>query len=223
MSERAWTCCRPASSSTSSTGIRGSGPTTTWRLAVTTYRWTEIQARAAVLVLAGARTGKTRTLTGAVAHRITEAGITPGRLVAVTFTNKAAREMAERIRQSLGQGPLPSWIGTFHGLAARQLRIEPEVAGLRPGFDILDADDDRQMLKRTLKALNVGGGEETAPVGRDPLKVMCEEALMHARVLYAVAGLADQLSLLLDATGYRAMLRQSNAETYEDASRTRWS
>ena len=147
-----------------------------------TYRWAEIQARAAVLVLAGAGTGETRTLTGAVAHRITEAGITPGRLVAVTFTNKAAREMAERIRQSLGQGPLPSWIGTFHGLAARQLRIEPEVAGLRPGFDILDADDSRRMLKRTLKALNVGGGEETAPVGRDPLKVMCEEALMHARV-----------------------------------------
>ena len=139
---------------------------------------TEMQARAAaqygaVLVLAGAGTGKTRTLTAAVAHRIAEAGIAPGRLLAVTFTNKAAREMAERIRQSLGQAPLPSWIGTFHGLAARQLRIEPEVAGLRPGFDILDADDSRRMLKRTLKALDLAGGEEVAPVGRDPLKVMC--------------------------------------------------
>ena len=71
---------------------------------------TEMQARAAaqygaVLVLAGAGTGKTRTLTAAVAHRIAEAGIAPGRLLAVTFTNKAAREMAERIRQSVNRRP----------------------------------------------------------------------------------------------------------------------
>jgi len=71
---------------------------------------TGMQARAAaqygaVLVLAGASTGKTRTLTAAVAHRIAEAGIAPGRLLAVTFTNKAAREMAERIRQSVNRRP----------------------------------------------------------------------------------------------------------------------
>ena len=93
-----------------------------------------------------------------------------------------------------GSAPLPSWIGTFHGLAARQLRIEPEVAGLRPGFDILDADDSRRMLKRTLKALDLAGGEEVATVsGRDPLKVMCNR----------IARFKDHLITPDDATGIR--------------------
>ena len=202
---------------------------------------TEMQARAAaqygaVLVLAGAGTGKTRTLTAAVAHRIAEAGIAPGRLLAVTFTNKAAREMAERIRRTLGQAPLPCWIGTFHGLAARQLRIEPEVAGLRPGFDILDADDSRRMLKRTLKALNLAGGEEVAPVGRDPLKVMCnryrefkdhlvtpDDAPAYVEALIAEAkrdaGYADEPGLRATAlvyADYQRRLREANAADFGD-------
>jgi DNA helicase II / ATP-dependent DNA helicase PcrA len=88
----------------------------------------------AVLVLAGAGTGKTKTLTAGVAHRIAARGIPASRILAATFTNKAAAEMLSRIRAGLGDGGAPSWIGTFHGLGARQLRIEPEVAGLRPGF-----------------------------------------------------------------------------------------
>ena len=128
--------------------------------------------RGAVLVLAGAGTGKTKTLTAAVVHRIEARGIAPGRILAVTFTNKAAAEMSGRIRTSLGEGAAPNWIGTFHGLGARQLRSEPEVAGLRPGFDILDADDSRRIIKRVLKAHNLAGGEEGMAIGRDPLKVM---------------------------------------------------
>ncbi|MGI4745878.1 MAG: ATP-dependent helicase [Janthinobacterium lividum] len=104
-----------------------------------------------VLVLAGAGTGKTKTLTAAAACRIIDKGILPSRLLAVTFTNKAAAEMTGRIRSYLGSGPIPSWLGTFHGLAARQLRLEPEIAGLRHGFDILDADDSKRLLKRVMK------------------------------------------------------------------------
>ncbi len=126
-----------------------------------------------VLVLAGAGTGKTKTLTAAVVHRIAARGMSPSRILAATFTNKAAGEMTGRIRASLGNGAAPYWIGTFHGLAARQLRIEPEVAGLRPGFDILDADDSRRIVKRILKAHNLQGGDEALMIGRDPLKVMC--------------------------------------------------
>jgi hypothetical protein len=63
--------------------------------------------------------------------------------------------MSCRIPPELDGGPAPSWMGTFQGLAAGQLRIEPEVAGLRPGFDILDADDRRRIVRRTLKALNL--------------------------------------------------------------------
>ena len=82
-----------------------------------------------VLVLAGAGTGKTKTLTAAVAHRIASCGVAPGRMLAVTFTNKAAAEMLNRIRAALGERSVPRWVGTFHGLAARQLRTEPEIAG----------------------------------------------------------------------------------------------
>ena len=116
----------------------------------------------AVLVLAGAGTGKTKTLTQAVAHRIEARGIPAGRVLAVTSTNKAAAEMSGRIRQALGDEAAPPWIDTFHGLGARQLRIEPEVARLRPGFDILDADDSRRIVRRAMKGMNLAGGEDAA-------------------------------------------------------------
>lgn len=115
----------------------------------------------AVLVLAGAGTGKTKTLTAAVAWRIDVLGIPAGRILAVTFTNKAAGEMQGRIRAMLAGQALPSWVGTFHGLGARQLRAEPEVAGLRRGFEILDADDSRRLVKRTMKAMHARDDEET--------------------------------------------------------------
>jgi DNA helicase-2/ATP-dependent DNA helicase PcrA len=108
-----------------------------------------------ILVLAGAGTGKNSTLTAAVAHRIAVDGIPPHRVLAVTFTNKAASEMASRIRAALGSDAAPHRLGTFHGLAARQLRAGPEVASLRDNFDILDADDSRRILRRIMKAMNL--------------------------------------------------------------------
>jgi DNA helicase-2/ATP-dependent DNA helicase PcrA len=139
---------------------------------------TPMQAEAAaqdgaVLVLAGAGTGKTKTLTAAVVHRIRAFGVKPHRILAVTFTNKAAGEMTGRIREALGGEGAPGWLGTFHSLAARQLRTEPEVAGLRPGFDILDADDGRRLVRRILKAMNRTGDESgDPPAGRDPVKII---------------------------------------------------
>ncbi len=189
-----------------------------------------------VLVLAGAGTGKTTALTAAVAHRIAVRGISPARVLAVTFTNKAAAEMAGRIRAALGDGGAPHWIGTFHGLAARQLRIEPEVARLRPGFDILDADDSRRIVKRVLQALNLAGGGEGTPIGRDPLKVMCnrlskfkdslitpEEAPARIEAMIAEA---RHTGTPVDADGLRAsarvyadyqrLLRDANAADFGD-------
>ena len=114
----------------------------------------------AVLVLAGAGTGKTKTLTRAVANRIETHRIPAARILVVTFTNKAACEMSDRIRATLGDQAAPHWTGTFHGLGARQLRTEPEVAGLRPGFDILDADDSQRIVKRVMKGMNLASGDE---------------------------------------------------------------
>ena len=126
-----------------------------------------------VLVIAGAGTGKTKTLTAAVAHRIADCGMPANRVLAVTFTNKAAAEMTGRIRMALGDGAAPHWTGTFHGLGARQLRIEPEVADLRPGFDILDADDTRRMTRRVMKSMNLASGDDEGGSVRDPLKLVC--------------------------------------------------
>jgi DNA helicase-2/ATP-dependent DNA helicase PcrA len=155
-----------------------------------------------VLVLAGAGTGKTRTLTAAVARRIIVSGIDPSRILSVTFTNKAAREMSDRIQSTLGIGSVPRWVGTFHGLGARQLRAEPEVAGLRPGFDILDADDSRRMIKRCMKAMNLaGGGDEPNPPGKDPLKA----------VVNAIGKFKDNLIAPSEAAGsVEAMIAQSH-------------
>jgi ATP-dependent DNA helicase UvrD/PcrA len=122
-----------------------------------------------ILALAGAGTGKTSTLTAAVAHRIAVDGIPPHRVLAVTFTNKAASEMASRIRPALGSDAAPHWLGTFHGLAARQLRAGPEVASLRDNFDILDADDSRRILRRIMKAMNLPSDEDEGGK-RDPSK-----------------------------------------------------
>lgn len=120
---------------------------------------TQAQAMAAthdgpILVLAGAGSGKTKTLTAAVGVRVAAMGIPPGRILAVTFTNRAAGEMRERI-QATGGASAPYWLGTFHGLAARQLRHEPEVAGLRHGFDILDAEDSKRLVRRSMAALGL--------------------------------------------------------------------
>jgi trehalose-phosphatase len=125
---------------------------------------TPAQAQAAahfgpILVLAGAGTGKTSTLTAAVVHRIAVERIPASRILAVTFTNKAAAEMASRIRAALDGLAAPSWLGTYHGLAARQLRDAPEIAELRPNFDIVDADDSRRFVKRVMKAQGLDGEE----------------------------------------------------------------
>ncbi|GAB31567.1 DNA helicase II UvrD/Rep [Acetobacter pasteurianus subsp. pasteurianus LMG 1262 = NBRC 106471] len=108
-----------------------------------------------VLVLAGAGTGKTKTLTAGVAARIELYGMEPSRILCVTFTNKAAREMRERITRACGEGMAPSWLGTFHALCARQLRAEPDIAHLRPGFDIRDADDTLAIVRRLIRATPV--------------------------------------------------------------------
>lgn len=126
-----------------------------------------------VLVLAGAGTGKTKTLAAAIVRRIRHGRIPPSRILSVTFTNKAAREMTGRIETALGISSRPGWVGTFHGLCARQLRTEPEVAGLRPDFEIYDADDSRRVIRRVLKARHFDTGADTGVSEPDLLKQVC--------------------------------------------------
>src|SRR5881409_3133494 len=106
----------------------------------------------ALLVLAGAGSGKTRVLTARIAHLITKQGVAPQRIFAVTFTNKAAGEMRSRIAQLLGSDPRGLWIGTFHSLSARLLRREAALLGFGPNFTIYDTDDSEALVKRLLEA-----------------------------------------------------------------------
>ena len=102
------------------------------------------------LVIAGAGSGKTRTLTYRVA-RLLEAGVAPWRILLLTFTNKAAREMLERVTQLTGQGSGQIWGGTFHSVANRLLRRHAERLGYMPGFSILDSDDQRALFRALVK------------------------------------------------------------------------
>jgi DNA helicase-2/ATP-dependent DNA helicase PcrA len=105
-----------------------------------------------VLVLAGAGTGKTRVLTTRLAHLLRTGRAHPGEILAVTFTNKAAQEMRDRVSGLLGRPVEGWWLGTFHALAARMLRRDAELIGLTPRFTIIDTDDQLRLVKQILSA-----------------------------------------------------------------------
>ena len=109
-----------------------------------------------VLVLAGAGTGKTRVLTSRIAYILQNRMAFPSQILSVTFTNKAAKEMKSRVGDYIGHGieGLP-WMGTFHSIAAKILRINAELVGLKPNFTILDTDDQIRLLKQIIKAENI--------------------------------------------------------------------
>ncbi|MFT6834469.1 MAG: DNA helicase-2/ATP-dependent DNA helicase PcrA [Francisellaceae bacterium] len=108
-----------------------------------------------ILVLAGAGSGKTRVLTQRIAWFCQNDNISPASILAVTFTNKAAKEMRNRVEKLLGHSTFGLWIGTFHGIAHRLLRQHAEEIGLDPKFIILDQDDQYQSIKRIIKELNL--------------------------------------------------------------------
>ena len=107
------------------------------------------------LVLAGAGSGKTRVLVHRIAWLCATEGLSPHSILAVTFTNKAAREMRGRIEQLMGVQPRGMWVGTFHGLAHRLLKTHWQDAGLPQTFQILDSDDQLRLVKRVMRSLDL--------------------------------------------------------------------
>jgi DNA helicase-2/ATP-dependent DNA helicase PcrA len=104
-----------------------------------------------LLILAGAGSGKTRVLTGRIAHLVRERGVAPEQILAFTFTNKAAREMRSRAAALLGGDDLKIWLGTFHGTCVRILRRHAEALGYPRSFVIYDTDDQRSLLRTLLR------------------------------------------------------------------------
>ena len=109
-----------------------------------------------VLMLAGAGTGKTKALTDRVVHLLNMRRANPNQILAVTFTNKAAKEMKNRVGAMLGQvvEGMP-WMGTFHSISVKILRRNAELVGLKANFTILDTDDQLRLLKQLTKAENI--------------------------------------------------------------------
>ncbi len=172
-----------------------------------------------LLILAGAGSGKTRVLTSRIAYLVEAHQVSPLSILAVTFTNKASREMRGRIEQLLGLPMGGMWIGTFHSLAHRLLRQHHEDAGLPTGFQILDSDDQLRMIKRSLKELDldesywppkqvqwfINGHKEEGrrpaqvPPSNDPQQQTLLAVYSHYESLCQRFGLIDFSELLLRA------------------------
>jgi DNA helicase-2/ATP-dependent DNA helicase PcrA len=169
-----------------------------------------------LLVLAGAGTGKTRVLTTRFAHILLTGRAAPGQVLAVTFTNKAAREMRERVGALLGRPAEGLWLGTFHALCARMLRRHANLVGLTPGFTILDADDQLRLLKQVMEAERVDVKRWAPPALMAVIQRWKDRGLSPARVTPAedtdfAGGRARELY-----TAYQARLRALNTADFGD-------
>ncbi len=168
-----------------------------------------------VLVLAGAGTGKTRVLTTRLAHLIATRRAQPWQILAVTFTNKAAREMQERIAALAGPAGEGMQIGTFHALAARFLRRHAEKVGLKPNFSILDTDDQIRLLKQILSAADI---DDTKWPARALLAIIDrwkDKGLRPDQAPEDASGFADGRAGALYAA-YQERLRALNATDFGD-------
>ena len=108
-----------------------------------------------LLVLAGAGSGKTRVLTHRIAYLVEDLGVAPWQIMAITFTNKAAAEMRERLGGLIGSNARGMWVSTFHSMCVRILRADCERIGFSQGFTIYDDDDSKRLMKQILEELNV--------------------------------------------------------------------
>ena len=169
-----------------------------------------------VLMLAGAGTGKTRALTARLAHLLLTGRAMPGQILAVTFTNKAAREMKERVAGLLGRSVEGWWLGTFHSLAARFLRRYAEMAGLQPNFTILDPDDQLRLMKQILVAEGIDDKAWPARAVLSAVERWKDKGLTPERVSAGEAGaVANGRGIELYAA-YQARLQQLNACDFGD-------
>ncbi len=174
----------------------------------------------ACLVLAGAGSGKTRTVTYRVAYLL-EQGAEPSSILLLTFTNKAAREMRERVERLLGAEAHGLWGGTFHSIANRLLRSYADRVGYTSGFTILDSDDSRDLIKAVLKDMHIDPKER-----RFPSPAVCQNIISFTRNV--CGSIHDTLELkhpnfqpleaeLMElATRYEDRKRRSNAMDFDD-------
>ena len=169
-----------------------------------------------VLVLAGAGTGKTRVLTTRLAHILNQNRAWPSQILAVTFTNKAAREMRERVAAIAGDITEALWLGTFHALGLRILRRHTEAVGLKSDFTILDTDDQQRLLKQVIEAAGLDPGRWSPRVLMPAIQRWKDRGLTPDKVPPGEAGEAADGRLIELYKAYQERLRAVNAVDFGD-------
>jgi len=169
-----------------------------------------------VLMLAGAGTGKTKALTTRIAHLLATGTARPHEILAVTFTNKAAREMKSRIGGLMGEAVegMP-WLGTFHAVCAKQLRRHAELVGLKSNFTILDTDDQIRLMKQLIEAAGIDHKRWPARMLSGIIDGWKNKALTPDKVPVADSGTFDQKGVALYAA-YQRRLLDLNAVDFGD-------
>ncbi len=170
-----------------------------------------------VLILAGAGSGKTKTLTHRIANLIAN-GVLPQEILALTFTNKAAREMRERLAKLLGRENSFSfmpWMGTFHSICVKMLRIEAESVGLDKSFVIYDTDDRLALIKRAMKELQVSDKSVKPKAAEAAISKAKNEGKMPDEML-ADAYYPNQQQIARVYERYEEMRKKANAVDFDD-------
>ncbi|MBY6152150.1 UvrD-helicase domain-containing protein [Vannielia litorea] len=169
-----------------------------------------------VLMLAGAGTGKTKALTARIAHLLLTQRARPNEILAVTFTNKAAREMKDRVAGLMGQAVegMP-WLGTFHAICVKLLRRHAELVGLKSNFTILDTDDQLRLLKQLVAAANIDDKRWPARMLAGIIDQWKNKALTPDKVPTSEAGAYDHKGVAIYRE-YQARLKTLNAVDFGD-------
>ena len=169
-----------------------------------------------VLIFAGAGSGKTRVLTYRIAHLIADQGVMPSHILAITFTNKAAKEMRERLSAILGSAAEPVWVSTFHAMCARILRRDIEKLGYTRQFSIYDDDDSMRVVKDALKALNLSD-KLYAPRELRSIISDCKNKMLSAQDFLASSNRDFRAQKIHDVfVWYEKALKQNNALDFDD-------
>lgn len=169
-----------------------------------------------VLILAGAGSGKTRVLTHRVAYLIDEKGVAPYHIMAITFTNKAAGEMRERIDNMVGYGAESVWVATFHSTCVRILRRFIERLGYDNNFTIYDTDDQKSVMKEVCKALQIDTKIYKEKTFLNVISSAKNELISEEEFLIRAAGDFNKTRQGQVYREYQARLRSSNALDFDD-------
>ena len=168
-----------------------------------------------ILVLAGAGSGKTRVLTTRIAQLVDHHGVDPKHILAVTFTNKAAGEMRERIGRLLGAEPAGMWCGTFHSVGARMLRTAAHLVGRSPSFTIYDEDDAVGVIKRIMERLRISAKDHAPRAILDAISD-AKNALVPVEEYESMAKDPHSRAVAPVYKELEGTLRQANAVTFDD-------